>query len=394
MTPPKLTQKAIDAALPDGAGPWRMLWDHELPGFGVRVMRSGHKAFTLRYRTREGAQRMESLGDVRKITLAEARRLARERLADVVKGGDPVQERREARAALSVAELSALYLEHHCKPRKASYPDDAQRFRSHVIPAFGERKATDLTAAEVAAFHRRIGTDRGLYTANRTLSLLGAMYAWALREGRIPAGTMNPARGVQKYREQSRARWLTPEEVRRVFGALKTESNPYVRGFFALALLTGLRKRELLGARWADVSDGLLRVPRTKNRQPHLIPLSREAATVLESLPREYGNGHVFPGQRDGEPLCVATIDQAWRRIRAAAGVDDAHVHDLRRTLGSWLVQGGVSLHLVGRALNHESAEATRVYARFALENVRTALDAHGAAVRDAGLGALLEAGE
>jgi len=67
--------------------------------------------------------------------------------------------------------------------------------------------------------------------------------------------------------------------------------------------------------------------------------------------------------------------------VRVAAGVADARLHDLRRTVGSWLAQSGNSLHLIGRVLNHASQSTTAIYARFAQDHVRDALDQHAARI-------------
>jgi integrase len=70
-------------------------------------------------------------------------------------------------------------------------------------------------------------------------------------------------------------------------------------------------------------------------------------------------------------------IDKAWRRVRKSAGVEDLRLHDLRRTVGSWLAQSGNSLHLIGRVLGHSNASTTQIYAHFAEDHVRMALDKH-----------------
>ncbi len=67
-----------------------------------------------------------------------------------------------------------------------------------------------------------------------------------------------------------------------------------------------------------------------------------------------------------------------WNRVRKAAGVEDVRLHDLRRTVGSWLAQAGNSLHLIGRVLNHCNTSTTQVYARFGQDTVRDALEQHG----------------
>jgi integrase len=79
--------------------------------------------------------------------------------------------------------------------------------------------------------------------------------------------------------------------------------------------------------------------------------------------------------------------------VRAAAAaegvelppaIDDVRLHDLRRTVGSWLAQAGNSLHLIGRVLNHSNTSTTAVYARFGEDSVRAALEQHGARIMGA----------
>jgi integrase len=130
-----------------------------------------------------------------------------------------------------------------------------------------------------------------------------------------------------------------------------------------------------------DLESGLLRLPKTKNGRIHYVPLAGHARRILEALPRDEGNPYVFPGRAEGVSLSVPTIDQAWRRIRETAEAPDARLHDLRRTVGSWLAQSGVSLHLIGHVLNHSSPMVTSVYARLQNESARAALERHAQAV-------------
>lgn len=219
------------------------------------------------------------------------------------------------------------------------------------------------------------------------VALVSSIWSWAEREERLPLGHPNPARGVSRFPEKSRDRWLTAAEVKRLAEALSAEPNEYVRAYFTLAMLTGARKRELLAIQWQDVKEGLLRFGKTKNGEPHLIPLSNSARAVFDSLSRRGGNPYVFSSSvNTGEPLAVATIDQAWRRIRGEARIRDVRIHDLRRTLGSWMAQRGVSLPMIGCALNHKSLAATAIYARLALDGIRDELEAHAVALAKAGL--------
>ena len=164
----------------------------------------------------------------------------------------------------------------------------------------------------------------------------------------------------------------------RLAAAIDAEPSPYVRAAFWLYLLTGMRRQELLKARWADIDfhEGTWRLPETKSGRVHHLPLSARATAILQALPREDRNPYVLPGTRAGQPL--VNIDKAWRRIRTRAGVSDVRIHDLRRTAGSQLAQDGASLHLIGRILNHRATSTTAVYAHFQQQHERVALDRHG----------------
>ncbi|MEY6433299.1 tyrosine-type recombinase/integrase [Thioalkalicoccus limnaeus] len=76
-----------------------------------------------------------------------------------------------------------------------------------------------------------------------------------------------------------------------------------------------------------------------------------------------------------------SAIVKPWNQVRKAAGVEDVRLHDLRRTVGSWLAQSGDSLHLIGRVLSHSNQSTTGVYARFGEDSVRAALEQHGARI-------------
>jgi integrase len=390
-----LTKRAIDAARHDGARTAQMIvWDGDVTGFGLRAYPSGAKSFVLFYRNADGRKRLHVIGGYPEITLDEARRQAKLRLAEVLRGGDPSADRRERRQAVTFGDLAGAYLEKHARLHKRSVRDDEQRIRDFLGPAWGPRKASTISRGDVAALHRRIAQKReakrqgertrgGPYAANRTLALVSHVFAWGEAEGLLPKAHPNPARGVRPLRETSRERWLSPAEVKGLLEALAAEPNVYVRAFFWVSLMTGCRKSELLGARWVDVDleAGILRLPRTKAGRAHHVPLAGPARAVLAALPREAGNPHVFPGSRRGAAL--VNVEKTWRRIREAAGCPDARLHDLRRTVGSWMAQHGASLPLIGSVLGHSNQTTTAVYARLAEEGRRVALEAHAQRIVD-----------
>jgi integrase len=182
----------------------------------------------------------------------------------------------------------------------------------------------------------------------------------------------NLAARIKFYREEKRDRFLSPEELRQVNAALVDEPNPHWRAYFPLSLMLGTRKGELLSARWVDLDfeRRQWRIPVTKAGRPHLLPLPTAAMEILKALPR--GPDYVFPGARTSGHL--TEVAKVWRRVRKRAGAPDARIHDLRRTLGSWLAAQGHSLPLIGRALR-TNVSTTQVYARLNLEPVRDAIE-------------------
>lgn len=383
---PRLTKRWLDAWSPVSDRDV-IEWDDQLPGFGVRSYPgSTRRSWLVQYRVGK-ATRRHVLGPVGALTPDQARKLAREKFAAIAAGADPSSERRADRMADTVASLCDRYLELHARPRKRSWKDDEQRVETYVKPHLGTVRARDVTRADVRALHRWIGENASHFVANRTVALVSHLFNWGEREGLLPEGHPNPVRGIERYHEQPRDRWLGPKEVGRVVKALVGEKNPHVRAYFILALLLGTRKRELLRARWDDIDDSrwVLKLPETKSGRTHDLPLARQVREILSFVPRTSGNPHIFPGSVNGAALSVAAIDQAWRRIRRSAGVEDARLHDLRRTLGSWVVQGTGSLALAGSLLGHSDPRVTAAhYSRFADANRRSALDAHAEAVLDA----------
>ena len=378
----KLTKRDIESARYEGHAArcgWSrcVLWDSMLPGFGLRIYPSGKKTFVLFYRA-AGRSRFMTLGPYGVLTLDQAHKLAQKKLAEVIDGADPLAERQKAARGATMKMLCADYLERHAKPHKKSWEADERRIDRHLVPAWGSRQVISITRADVAALHHDIGKNAAPYEANRTLALLGKMFECAILWGYLPDNATNPARKIKKYHEHARDRWVTPEEMPKLATAINAEPNIYIRSALWLYLFTGLRRSELLNLRrdQIDWTRQELTLPDTKAGRPHYLPLSGPAMAILRQLPVEEGNDYLFPGRRHGRPL--VELKMAWGRIRTDAGVPDVHIHDLRRTVGSWLAQAGNSLHLIGRVLNHSNPSTTAIYARFQNDTVRQALEDHG----------------
>lgn len=374
----KITKLDCDAARYERTDGGRCaLWDSLLPGFGLRIYPSGRKAFVLSYRA-AGRKRMMTIGAYGVLKLDQARDIARQKLAAVIGGADPLAEKQKAARGATMKTLCADYIERHAKPFKKSWEADERRLNRQIIPVWGARQVASITRADVSALFYDIGKKAAHYEANRALAVLGKMFECAIAWGYLPDNAANPARKIKKYPERKRERWVTPEEMPKLAAAINGEQNIYIRSAFWLYLFTGLRRGELLNLKRDNIdwTRAEICLPDTKAGRSFTAPLSGPALAILRGIPEEEGNPYLFPGRRTGRPL--VELKMAWERIRTGAGVPDVRIHDLRRTVGSWLAQAGNSLHLIGRVLNHSNPSTTAIYARFQNDTVRQALEEHG----------------
>ena len=160
--------------------------------------------------------------------------------------------------------------------------------------------------------------------------------------------------------------------------AIDAEPNIYVRSVLWVYLLSGARKSELLQARWdqVDWNRCILNLPETKSGEAQTVALNQPAIAILQATPETEGNPHIFPGKRTGRHL--VNIDKPWGRIRKVARIEDVRIHDLRRTVGSWLTQDDVDLNKIKGALRHASISTTLTYARLGADPAREAMESHG----------------
>ncbi len=210
------------------------------------------------------------------------------------------------------------------------------------------------------------------------------MFRLAKGWGFIELTAGNPAEGIERFKERKRKRWLKPEELPALAKAIDAEGNIYVRAVLWLYMLTGARKAELLGAKWEDVDweRGQLRLPETKAGEEQAVSLSAPALAILQALPRQEGNPYIIPGGKKGHHL--VNLDKPWRQIRTAASLEDVRLHDLRRTVGSWLTQDGVDLNRIKEALRHADISTTLTYSRLHEDAAKPVMEEHGLRILEA----------
>jgi integrase len=415
----RLTKRVVDEAEPaqGEGGELRevKLWDSDVRGFFLRVLPSGSKVYAVSYGTgRRGVVRRVTIGEhgapwtpdpvtgeQRTLTCELARQEAERLRGEVRAGGDPGAKRVSERALPTLAQFAERYLTDYAGPHKrpATVAADRgllglrekprRRFKAQpkprtILAALGSRRVDRISTSEVTRLH--LAWKDTPTRANRALALLSHIFAMAEKWGVRPRGT-NPCRGIDRFDEKRRERFLSGEELARLGAALGFAEKAAAKdksqedgaeSLFAVAairllILTGCRMSEILTAKWeaVDLDTGILTIAEPKEGRPKAVVLNAPAAKVLSDLPQLKSNPFVIVGHVRGRHL--TDLEHPWQRIRKRAGLEDVRLHDLRHSFASVAVAGGATLPIIGALLGHSQPATTARYAHLSDDPLRAA---------------------
>lgn len=376
-------------------------FDPEVPGFGVRVTANGIISFILNYRFRS-RQRRYTIGRFPELTATAARARAVQLRGRIADGHDPLLEREQAQTEPTVADLAKQYLERYGSVHKrlSSLRNDKYMLTGIIVPRIGDLRVGAINRRDIESLHATLKSTP--YQANRVLSLLSKMFSLAVEWG---CRADHPCKGIPRFHEDKRERWLTTEELGKFKAALDAYEDQNAADALRLLLLTGAREGEVLKADWTqfDVKRGIWTKPshHVKQARTEHIPLSTAAIDLLRSMKPKKA-GALFPGA-DGEKS-RSTLRRPWLQACKAAGLTEAtpvqgkrrkrikyrptvRLHDLRHSYASHLVSNGMSLHIVGKLLGHTRPETTARYAHIADSALRDATNVFGEIMKNAGKG-------
>jgi integrase len=371
---PKLTEKYIQKLKPREGRKQYDVCD-KLPGFGLCYSNGGARTFFVFWRGLDSGNRRQSIGrHDRGMSANQARAVARAKLAEIDAQKKAGIDRPTERLAPTLGDLIERYLKYAPDRLAASTLKQCkwiigrsftQELRAQKLDSFTREQIEDL--------HREIGNTRGKLAANNWLRRTRHMFNLG-RNWKMYAGDNQCAR-VQLFKETERTRHLSDEEAVRLNDALLKDPDWRWRAFFPLLLHTGLRKSELLALTWnrVDFNKRTATIERTKNGKILAQPLVELAMQILMGLPSRGTSAFVFPANRPEKHLVAP--EYAWKKIRDRAGIPDLHIHDLRHSFASFLINAGVPIVVVSKALNHSSLTMTQRYAHLENETVRSAME-------------------
>jgi len=197
------------------------------------------------------------IGKVGEFTVQQARDAVARMLGDhVVKGIDPVQQKRDQQAKqirenTTLGELWEYYLEQHAKPKKRSWRIDETHYLRHLAK-WEHTPLEDIDAADVERLHTKVGK-KTLYEANRLLALISTMFNKA---SKIGFDGPNPCKGIAKFPESQRERFLHRDEIPAFFVALENLRivSPTAADALEMCVWTAARKDNVQRMEWAEVN--------------------------------------------------------------------------------------------------------------------------------------------
>lgn len=371
-------------------GPGETIWDAAVPSFGARRQKGHAVAYVLKFRTAEGRQRWHTIGrHGAPWTPDTAREEARRLLGEVVRGTDPSAEKSAKRTATTVAELCNQYFEdaeagrlltrRKTSKKPSTLLTDKGRIQRHIIPLLGQLPVAAVSRDDIDAFMHAVADGKtagrtktakkrglahvrgGKGTASRTVGLLGAIFAYAVRKR---MRTDNPVHGVIRFADGMKERRLSDLEYAALGRALReaeaTAFWPYAVEAIRFLAMTGWRSGEALGLQWAQIDLARRTVTLTDTKTGRSVrPLPNRACEILRRLPSR--DGLVFRASR-GEGQMTG-FRKIWDRMAKLGPLpSDVTPHVLRHSFASLASDAGYSEPTIAAMVGHKGRSVTSRY--------------------------------
>ena len=344
-------------------------------GFTIRVMPSGVKTWLYVYAF-DGKRRKMNLGQYPAISLEDARSRFEDARRQVKNGVDPMAAAEQAKVerikAPTVADLIDEYIEKHAKPHKRGWAEDKRILEHDALPAWGKRKAADITKRDVVLLLEKIVERGSPGSANNNFKIIRKMFSFAVERDILQ---ISPCIGVKMPSPLvTKDRALSEQEIGTLWRALDTcHASDEIKRALKLILVTGQRPGEVIGMHPREIDGHWWTIPaeRSKNKRSHRVYLTKMALELIGPG----CNGFVFPSPRTAlKPIEVNALAHVVRRnLKSPVKINGQEVfgkdgqpvtenklgvasftpHDLRRTANTLMASCKIIKEHRERVLNH-----------------------------------------
>lgn len=370
------------------------VYDEDLPGFLLRVEPSGIQTYYIKYRNVAGERQMFRIGPASTLTVAQARSIAKEHLADVTKGKDPRETRQKARCDTLRDFLDGKYGEWLLANRKAGAYMLA-RLKTGCADLL-DKKLADINPWAIEKWRKPYIERKAKVNCNRHLAYLKSCLAHAVEWGVISESKIADVKRLKVDADrQGQIRTLTAEEEVKLWAAVdareerirqerdnhnkwcrirgyeewpdlrKTAYADFAKPLLTVALYTGARRGELFSLEWQDVNWDravlTIRAEVAKSGKTRRIPLNAVALECLKNLrAQSTGEELLFPSPQGGGKL--TDIKKLWASLMKDASIQGLRLHDLRHTFATRCLQAGADVKTVSELLGHSDISITSRY--------------------------------
>ncbi len=339
--------------------------------------------FLVMYRLGGAGSRLRkyTIGPYGRITLPMARAQAQKIFAARLEGRDPAEEKKQSRRRLivdGIGDLVEAFIQDHVSQLGTSRRI-SNLLRRDVVAHWGRKSVHEIKKRDISDLLSLVA-QRNAHASHRLLKTLKTFFRWCIGRAVIES---SPAEGLSSsYREDSRDRVLTDQELAAVIVAAREMPPPY-GGIVEFLALTGQRREEVAQLRWDELDENARTwtIPgsRTKNKKAHIVHLSEPA---WKAIPKSSGGEFAF-GTASGKHF--QGFGHAKPVLDKRSAVIGWRLHDLRRTIVSGMARLGVPPHVADKILNHQAGTISGVAAIYQRHDFlferKEALDRWGAHV-------------
>ncbi len=347
-------------------------------GLYLEISPTGKKLWRVRYWL-NGKENRIGLGPYPHISLAEARKRCLDIKGQIADNIDPVKKRREEKNEQQAVESSTFIkvAQAWLNRQKATWSPGhtetvIQRLENNIFPQLGDVSIKSITAPQMLEVLRQIERRGALEVARRVRGICSQIFRYAIACGLADQDPAAPLVGALKPPPKNHYASITdPREVGRLLRAIDSyQGSQVVYCAFKLSPLLFVRPGELRQAEWNefDLPAAEWRIPKEKMkmRNPHIVPLSRQALEIIESLKPLTGHGqYLFPAMTTNKrPMSDNTINMALRRIGYSK--EEMTAHGFRSMASTLLNEQGWNPDAIERQLAHNERNNVRAAYNYA----------------------------